>query len=339
MLFKTIDEVREYISVNISSDIETLKPYIRLAESEFIKPVIGKVLLKSLQDYYDSEASGSSEIELWDELLAKVQLPLINYAYNLYVPIGQVQVSDAGIHITSNDTKKTAFQWQVEKVEKAWLNTAHNFMEDLLEFLDENKDTFTDWSGSAEYDAAHSLFINSAKEFNEEFFINKSRRLFVHLIPIIKSVEKKFVYPTLGKDYYDELKDLILGEGSGDISDDDQVIIDKIKPAVAHITISRAISELGVEILPDGIFEAAVIQNGSMESQRTAATAENKNELRGQLLDEGQSELREVQMYLDANASETKYATYFGSDKYVAPVDGVNRGEFVNDSTKGINVF
>lgn len=345
ILFDTIDQVKDYIAVNVTSKLTTIQPYIYRAQVKFIKPLIGNDMLEALLDYKEESlnSSDSNYDGYMAGLLERIRLPLICYAYHLYTPMGQVQVSDGGIHIVVNENKKQAFQWQVDMLDKSWLNAAHDFMEEVLEYLDDNIDEFEDYEESDEYAANKSLFINSAKDFNEEVFINSSRRLFSFLRPIMKSIEKKYIKPVISEDYFDELKASIKGDstdsesGPAEVSSDDQKIIDRIKPALSHLTMARAVSELSIEMIPEEIFENSLADRLTMRASKAAEKDKISFYIR-QMQQDGEAELKALQEYLDKNASSTLYSTYYNSDCYYSPDESDYRGEYDNSSTSGIFV-
>jgi hypothetical protein len=326
-LITSIKEVRDFIAINVTSDFDDIKPYIEQAEIKFIKPVLGKALYDKLTN--DVQASGGISGD-YEALLKKVQLPLIYYAYYIAVPILNVQVSSSGIHIATTETKKTAFEWQVDQLRDSWLNTAHDFIEELLEFLEENASKYSEWGGSDARNEALSLFITSASMFNECYFINSSRRLYSALRPIIKSIEQKYIKGTIGEDMFDAIKLQIQASDGPD--SDTQALLDIINPCVAHLTMARALSELSLEIIPNAIYEN-VVQVVSKAKQ--SGGVDKISILKSELVADGRAELKQLQDYLDANASATKYKEYFDSDLYTEPETGVVRGEFVNDATKG----
>jgi hypothetical protein len=336
-LFRTVEEIKQYISVNVSTEIDTILPYIKQSEIKFIKPVLGAEQYNALVKYYNDEGSfsGSDSAEYYnkyDELIEKVQLPLVNYAYSIYMPIGAVQISEQGVQIISTDTKKTAFEWQVDKVEKSFLNTAFDFTEELLKWLEENKEYFPLWVNSDAYTEEKNLIINTAKDFNEWFFISESRRLFIQLKSIMKSIEKKYIITTIYQELYDEIKNEILTDT---VSADNLILLNIMKPAIAHLTMERAISELSIKIIPEGVFESSILNI----NEKRAASLDRVALLKDNLHRDGNAEIKELQAYLDVNASATKYVAYYNSDLYIDPVGATSeRGEFKNDSTKGLFV-
>ncbi len=331
MLFTTIAQIKEYVAINLANEFNAIKPYIKQAETKFIKPVIGKDMYNDIDTYLQS--SDQSD-EKYNELIDRIRLPLIYYACYLYAPIGNVQVSSTGIHIVVNENKKTAFEWQIDKLEQSWLNTAHDFIEEVIEYLNENASTFTKWRESDEYIKAHSLFILSAKQFNEYVFINNSRRLYSALTPIIEDIERKYILPTIGTDMFNALKED--QQSSSGPSEYNEILINKIASAVAKLSMARAVKEFSIEIIPNALFEKVVQVT---QNAKQSASADKMAIYINELTDNGKAEIKGIQEYLDETASETIFTEYFESDLYIAPsVDNPNRGEFLNDSTKGLFV-
>lgn len=341
MLFTSIDELRQHLAVSVGSDFVTLQPYIDKAELLFVKPILGADLYEHLCSYMD----GDRDDEATEALLKKVQRVLAYYTYYLYIPIGQLNITESGIHITTTDTKKTAFEWQIKELRRSMLESAHTFADDLITYLEaldtggsgsgsasgsETTSTLYDlWAQSSGYTNTHDLIFVTAEDFNEYFFINKSRRLFVQLRAIIKAVTEKSIKANISAAYCAEL---ITKRNGGTLTADDDTILAKIKYALAHLTMARCIVEISPDLWPEGLFGYYI---GTADSG-TITYPEKLAQLRATLQQDGESELKDVQVYLDANASATKYATYFESDTYQAPDATAPRGEITNTTSSKI---
>lgn len=333
-----LTEIRQYITVSMAGDFDSLKPHIAAAELLYIKDLLGKSLYDRLTAHYSGSSSGSgsasgsggvSASEDLDELLPYVQRPLILFAYHLGADELGVNISDQGIQIVSTDTHKQAFQWQVKGVKDSWINKAYIFTEELLEFLDENKTNYPEWASSQACTESKEFFILSAEQFNEYVWIGKSRRLYTLLKPIMRFVERRYIKATICQELYDKIKEEIR---QGTTGDDNSKLLEWIRPAVAYHTMARAIKQLSIEVLPEGVLQT-IIQGETLEEKKPAAGTE-KAVAANTLIVDADSEIRSLQKYLDANASESKYKSYYESDCYQVPVSGQNRGEFQNDADK-----
>lgn len=324
-LITNISQVKAYSTINVSNNLPQWQPYLDEAEEIFIKPAIGDDLLKELQEYIQQSTSD----DLLDQLLEKVRKPLVLYALNLGSDEMAMSVSGQGMSVVQTDTHKPAPQYMVQNIKENWMRRAHVAMDVLLEFLEKNKKTFASYVSSY-----NEFFIRNAAEFQKHVDIHSSRRAFLMLLPVISSIEKKYIRPTLSKEYFDELKDAV--QSSTPISDDDQAVIDLLTPALAHLTISRALLDVSIDFLDWGIFLTASstfdnVINKSLANKDRVAAMQRQNQM------DGEAELKELQQWLDTNASATRYATYYGSTRCLTDgTEPTKRGEFVNSQDKGI---
>lgn len=329
-IITNISQLRDASTINISNLLRNWQPYINEAEKVFIKPFIGTEFYEQLKEEANSSSSGYSGYE---DVLALAQTAIALYALYLGVDEMALSVSSQGIQVVASDSHKPAPQYAVLNLKETWIARAHRNMDFLLEYLDEHKEDFPLY-----LPATDGLFITSAKDFQQYVDIRGSRRLYISLKPIMKNIERKFILNTLGKDYYDELKEKINSSGSDVLSDDDQDIIDRISPAIAHLSIARALQEISIDVLDWGVFDTAA---NSFDNVRGKA---NTNAQRiGVMLEanqrDGEAEIKQLQEYLDTNASTDKYATYFASTKYIGSGnDPTSRGQFTNTKDKGIFV-
>ena len=325
-----ISQVKEASTINLTNLLKNWQPYINEAEKVFIKPFIGVECYQQLIDI--ANASGSWDSSM-DEVMELARTAVSLYALYLGIDEMAVSVSSQGIQVIANDTHKPAPQYAVMNLRETWIARAHRNMDFLLEYLDEHREVFTTFSP-----ATKGLFITSAKHFQKYVDIRESRRLYVSLQPIMKSVERKYILQTLGKEYFEEIKEKINGSASEELSADDQTILDLIEPAVAHLTIARALQEISIDVLDWGIFETA---GNTFESVKGKANtnAERVSTMLEANLNDGNAEIKELQEYLDTNASKDKYEAYFNSSKYIGTGnDPVIRGQFTNTKDKGIFV-
>jgi hypothetical protein len=321
-LFKTTAEIKKYLSVNISVKFESVKPDIDQIEESVIKRYLG-------DDQYDdlhTKYNGTDPLEEEDQkLLEKVQLPLIYLAYAKYLPVNQVQFTDAGVKVTSTANSKTAWEWQIKDLENSFNQKGFDGLEALLVFLEKNKNTYTDWAESDAYSEFKKYFINSAKEFQSFYNIRYSRLTFLSLESIMKKVEDFAIKPALGATLFKELKDKI--KAGTAFTEEETAIAELINPAIAHLTIAKACTELRVEFTGN---DFVVNQFATAGTKSNPATDEIILGKRKQAEIDGNVYLRDLVNFLNKNASEDKYASYFTSDNYKAPADG-DGGVFQND--------
>jgi hypothetical protein len=258
------------------------------------------------------------------ELLEMVRKPLALYALWLGADEFGVSISSQGIQVIESPTHKTAPQYRVQNLKENWIRRANTALDLALKFLDENKD---DYPGYEPQDA--DLFIRTTLEFNSEVDIRESRRVFVSLKPIIRSVENKYIRPTLSAELFDELKEA--WQSNEELASEQTAILDLIRPALAHLTMARALLEISIDVLDWGIFDTA----GNTFANVSSKQASNKDRI--SIMTEanqrdGEAELKALQQFLDETASEDVYPAYFHSTRYVGKANAGQRIEFLNKS-------
>ena len=324
-LIDNISQILSAASVNVSNTIESWFPYIEEAQQSFIKPVLGDALYNQLLSSVALDPvlpdDGTNEL-LLAELLWLVRKPLALYALWLGADEFGVSVSAQGIQVIETQTHKTAPQYRVQNLKENWIRRANTSMDLVLKFLDENISAFPAYQPQ---DA--DLFLRSTAEFNSEVDIRESRRVFVSLKPIIRSVERKYIRPTLSAELFDQLKQA--WKSSFVLSPEFIALMDLIRPALAHLTMARALMEISIDILDWGIFDTA----GNTFSNVSSKQASNKDRIAAMVeanQRDGEAELKALQQLLDVNASEQLYQAYFHSSRYAGKLLAEHRNEFVN---------
>ena len=324
-LIDNISQVLSVASINVSNTIESWFPYIEEAQMTFIRPVLCDALYNQLVSSVALDPvlpdDGTNEL-LLAELLWLVRKPLALYALWLGADEFGVSVSAQGIQVIETPTHKTAPQYRVQNLKENWIRRANTAMDLTLKFLDENISSFPAYQPQ---DA--DLFLRNTFEFNAEVDIRESRRVFVSLKPIIRSVEMKYIRPTLSPELFDELKQA--WKSSFVLSPEYSALMELIRPALAHLTMARALTEISIDVLDWGIFDTAastfsnVTSKQSANQQRTIRMAEANQR-------DGEAELKALQQFLDEKASETLYPAYFSSSRYGGKEKAAIRPEFVN---------
>ncbi len=326
-LIDNLSQVLTAASINVSNTIENWFPYIDEAQATFIKPVLGNVLYDQLQDLMALDPvppdDGTSETNLV-KLIELIRKPLALYALWLGADEFGVSISSQGIQVIETPTHKTAPQYRVQNLKENWIRRANTALDLVLKFLDEHKD---DYPGFVQQDG--DLFLRNTLEFNSEVDIRESRRVFVSLKPIIRSVEKKYIRPTLSAELFDELKDAL--KSNEGLSKEQTVLLDMIRPALAHLTMARALFEISIDILDWGIFDTAGNTFANVSSKQ-ASNKERISIMAEANQRDGESELKALQQFLDETASEDVYPAYFHSTRYGGKANAQQRNEFLNKS-------
>ena len=200
MIIKNTDTLLEYLTVNNSVSIETLAPYIKKAERNFLKPLIGAAQFA----IFDATAPITDPITLSGQQLA--QEAVANFAYYLGLPVLAVQINDSGIHVVDSEHTKTASDKQFKELQRSFKKSGHEALDELLELMEEKPTKLDPWIQSDNYTVYKGLLVNKTSIFNSYYHIFNSRQTFVAMRPNIKVCEDQFIEPVIGSELLIALK-------------------------------------------------------------------------------------------------------------------------------------
>lgn len=247
MLFSHTDELKKYIPANAEFEMDALRPFIEnQGEQVLVKKYLGAALYMSLNEAYQS----NTLTDIQRELLNHVRLPLANYAILKYLPFGQVNISKAGIGISVSDTRKAAFEHQIESIRKACFENIYTGVELLLTFLEENKASFPTWVSGSGYTVFNDLLIRTATEFDSLYNIGESRRTFHALKSAMLEAEKMRLATVTSAEFLDLLKS---EQAANNLTAANQKAYNLAVRVVAYYAISVACLRLPVQITAEGI--------------------------------------------------------------------------------------
>jgi len=185
--------IKKYIPLRTSSmDINQLESFENRALYKYFPQYIG-------MDLVDDIAGDDPD----DDLLVKVKPVLANLTYLEATPFLDVVSTTTGFGVIRNNNVAPASIERVKALKQGCLQAANDFMDQLLYFLEENQNTYTDWNKSSLNEG--SLIINSAvctTIANKEI----TRPRFIKLIPHIAKIEYTKIYAALSSQFLVELQ-------------------------------------------------------------------------------------------------------------------------------------
>jgi hypothetical protein len=321
-LIQTITEIQDYVPVNMTSDIDTVSPFLASAENMYLVKLIGSGQFADLQEAY--AAAGDNAGAITDPEIKQAvlycQKVIANLGYFLAIPVLSLSIGSSGIQINSNENTKQAFQWQVEDLKSSLLDLGFNGIEELLELLESDTDKFAQFAFSTQQAKINKLLIRSACDFSDQYNINNSRYVFQTIAYIMKRVEDQTVQRIFGIDFFQSLKGPTL-------TDAQQYLVDNyIKPGIVLLTVAKGIVER-VIAFQDGT--VGVNFRGRYENikESLSPTGEQIATTTDQLICDGNQFLQDGIEHVLANP--TDFTTY------VAP-EPRRRFKFKNDPRKGL---
>jgi len=312
-LIKNVADLKQLIKLSTTFKLDSIEAFITAAEVKYIIPILGQAQYDALNDAYNADTMSDEQTDL----LASVQLPLAQFSFLLYMPTGNIVITNDGFKQSQSDTLQQATKWSYEKLERSYEELAFSGIESLLAFLETNITDYPLWSASSNYTIFKEFFIQTALEFSKYVPINDSRRTFLALKSQMLDVESNEIMGSLGMDYYLELKTKIV---DGTLDADDAKLMKFIKPAIAKMTLGKGLMSLTVAIDNTGV---SLYNAGSSPADtaqpREPAAMDRLSVLAAPFLTSANNYLGQLRIYLNKNASDSLYPTYYASSAYLDP--------------------
>jgi hypothetical protein len=302
-LITTLAEVQAQVPVNMTSDFDTIKPFLRTAETTWVQRLIGTDQYDALVALYQPSADPAPN-DTQAAALDHCRRIIANIGYYYAVPVLSVSIGTSGITVTSNDQTKQAFQWQVEELKDALQDLGFRGIEDLLALLESDPESFAGYAASDELAAQKSMLIQSAADFNQYYEIGVSRLVFNSIAYLVRRIEQQNLTQLFGPEVLATVK------ASGADSPHQTLLNTYIKPGVAMIAVAKALIERVITLEQGKVAFNFKGRDNNM-SQSQPGTTEQIADMAGQLTADGQNFLQNGLAYV------TKNATSF--PEYVAP--------------------
>jgi hypothetical protein len=324
MLLTKEEELARYVRLDANDFPDVLPPEIERLEQQLLRPVLGPELLTWLQEQYDA---GVDEGSVAAQLLRVVQAPLARLGVAGVVVELQMTVSSTGIQIMSTGTQKTAFQWQTKALEKTLARKGYLDLVLLLRWLETNRDASAElqaWAAGPGQLLRRQLIV-SPDEFSYFENIGDSWPVFEALKPLMRRQELFILEPQLGAEFLAELRDQVRTRA---LTPDNEVLMQTyVRPALASLTLARAVPELGLRLTGDGIELMVARIDDSNEKEADAGLDQLLQARAFEAQRAADILLEKMRAYLARTASATRYATYFAFKAPAAAVEPLNTAE------------
>lgn len=179
MITITNSDLKKYLGSTSSFLVSDLEDAIEVVTSRYILPYLSQSQL------IVSDAS-TSNIHI--VLMKVVKRAVINLAYAKdYMKFVLTADVSAVKDISTKETKATKEDKEFHR-ETFWLEGFAS-IDEMLQILEDNKNTFTQWASSTAFSQLKNSFVYSTTIYNRFVDINNSRRTFIRLKPAIYEIE------------------------------------------------------------------------------------------------------------------------------------------------------
>lgn len=190
----TIADIKKYVPANVQSFADNLEFAESRALIKFFPRMLGSALTLAV-----AEATAPAE------LMAKVKPVLANLAYLLATPFVDVISTASGFAVTRNNNLAPASRERVDAFMKGCQAAANDFADDMLLFLETNKDdpAYSTWNKSCLLEGS---IIENVYDIDQFVDVYTSRFLFIALKRRIESLERSWLRNELSPEFLAELQ-------------------------------------------------------------------------------------------------------------------------------------
>lgn len=288
---KGCQELRELTgNYYASNEFNKMLGFIHLATDE-LSDLIGSDVYKEADKLYQDGATEEKN----KEFIRKVQQPIAIMATLRMYQRNDLSHEDDGRKFKIDpENEKLPWQWQLDRDDEMHLEDYYTAVDSLIRYL--NASDNEKWKESPAYKQSQLMLIQSGKEFEEYFPIQKSERSFLLLLPFMKEVQFKYTKKSYGTGRWDELLALKSNPES-------EVYFAACK-ATALLTMAMALRRMQLSIIPSGVIRKYVIENGSMSSK--PATIREVKQIADWMEEDGKQWLNEMKIARDGGSIEYK---------------------------------
>lgn len=235
-------EIKKYVNVSAALSFKKMENPLNNAFQMFLVPILGLPMVDRLIEIY--ETGGTSKEDA--ELLRLCQYATANIAFWYDFDSISVRITDAGFQrqTSENNTFSPAYKYQEDRLRKGFKNKGFNMLDQVIDYLFEHIDSFSEFSFSQTYRIQVSAIVKTTKEVDDVFYINNSRLIFLRLQNHIRFVEEMYLKPAIGEKLYDNLLMWL-----ADKKNDTDLVIEQLRKHclryVVSLAVKRALSETG----------------------------------------------------------------------------------------------
>ena len=303
------EEFKKYLPVNINLRFETVASHIALCEENYIRPLLGRTLFDKIATFASSNPTLPDENEN-SELVHKVRFALIRLAIWKGYDIISTNISDVGVS-AEVDKENRLFRYQEENIKRSLKEEGFNYLDNILEYLEENANSFPEFNDSQYKLSNVDSLIRNTSMFNKCYNIDNSRLVFLKMQQYIRDVELIELQHRLGSDFYKVLL----------TADENELRYSSIMPAIRLFVVYYAVAEGIGELHKLPTEKGLLFETTSMEDVQVSPVYQNQiMETRARCIERANQHLAFVIYVLKNHPSDFPEYTSFAGD---SPEDGV----------------
>jgi hypothetical protein len=263
LVFKSIDELREYAPRVTISRFEAVRDFIENVTMRYVQPAM-RGAYGALADYLKGDDRDNAAL---NALLPYVRRTVAYYALFGFIRAGGVQITAQGTQRAETDTHKNSSYGDKMDTLNYYSEEADAALDALLDFMDGHADEYPSYAP-----VRGELLVGSAAVYTRYVNINGSRRTYLALRAELRNAETFKLLPVLGEALLSQLRRYACGEAGALAGTALEHVADKsleyARAATANAAICRAMPTLTLRC-SDGAVGVASFYSPSAQ-ERTA---------------------------------------------------------------------
>lgn len=246
LFISTIENLQDAgLSLDNDTDLDILDPHLKDSETSFLRPVLGAALFDAALAGLADETPDAK----WTALLPYLQKPVAFNGYYRFFKISRGQLNHRGFQRDRSEYSEAAPKWELDEIKTQLICQADYALDQLIAFLEENADTYTEWESADFYEQNGGTIIPSAAIFDQFVKIGCSGRVFAKLKQYRTRAERSLIR-TICQDLYDEVVEQINDSMTAEIT----ALLPYLRAVVAFDTMAKGIKMMNYNYLDTGIY-------------------------------------------------------------------------------------
>lgn len=203
-------EMGAYVPTSASLSFEKVESSLQSADDLFLTPLLGDGLMAAIEAIYGKEdASRTPEERV---LLTLAQRAEANLAFFYNFDALQLRITDQGFQRQGSDDWQQAYKYQEDRLRDGFRTKGFNAIDAMLEFLDENRQTFTEYEDAPAYTERQKAIVRNTDEVQRWVNIGHSALMFLRFAAEFATVEETVLQATMGDAFYQQLLKWLNGD-------------------------------------------------------------------------------------------------------------------------------
>ena len=181
------EEFKKFLPVNVTTSFSTLEPALVMAETKYIRPVLGASLMTRLATYFELDAEDRTD-EVMNRAIELVQSAELRLAYWDSFDQLAVTITDHGLEDTMGDNR--VYRYQADGLRENLQRQGYEMLELLVEYLDGEIVHFPEWEESEACSRKVKSVLQTSRRFFDIVGIRRDFRLFLKLREYITNAER-----------------------------------------------------------------------------------------------------------------------------------------------------